>query len=395
MQKTGNLENDIKENVQRLTLIFQNHIAKYPKEYLWTYKIWKYSQEKNILILNDGKHGHLRQSQALAKIIADYLKDKGINASISTGDVIFKNKFSRYGLIFSSCFAGRYICQGCLWCLKKFLKPDSYKSLTGIKPDIVISSGSVLAGVNFIISRENLAKSMVIMRPSIFSTRRFDLVVMPKHDRPPKRKNVVITKGALNLISEDYLASCIFKLKSQVKTGKELILGLLVGGDSRGFRLDRDSLREIIAKIKEALEELDGEILVTTSRRTSFEIEHLLKEEFKNYPRCKFLIIANEENFPFALGGILGLSKIILVSPESISMISEAAKSGKYVLTFDSPGLGKRHKFFLKYFAKNKYIYLVKPSDLSQFIKNIWLNKPKIRYLEDEALIREALKKIL
>ena len=136
-------------------------------------------------------------------------------------------------------------------------------------------------------------------------------------------------------------------------------------------------------------------LLITTSRRTSSVAECLLKEEFLNYHRCKLLIIANEKNIPQAVGGILALSEVIITSPESISMISEAVNSRKYVLVFNAPNLDKKHRRFLNYFAKNKYIYLVDPYDLAEKIGEIWLGRPKIPALGDNLLVTEAIRKIL
>ena len=260
---------------------------------------------------------------------------------------------------------------------------------------MVISCGSLLAPINYIIARENLAKSIVVMRPSILSTRRFDLVVMSQHDHPPKKKNITAIEGALNLINEDYLKEQGTTLTMQLEMNKELVLGLLVGGDTKAFRLSSDLIKGIISQLKASLEKLDAQVLITTSRRTSPEIERLLKEEFSDYPRCKLLIIANEKNIPYAVAGILALSKIIITSPESISMISEAANSQKYVLVFNAQRLGMRHRRFLDHFAKNKYIYLVDSRDLSRKIEELWLNRPEIHTLKDNLLLGEAIKKIL
>ncbi|MFH1641169.1 MAG: ELM1/GtrOC1 family putative glycosyltransferase, partial [Candidatus Omnitrophota bacterium] len=205
IKRTGNKEKDIRDNLQAIVSLFENYIYKYPTEYLWSYKIWKYSREKNVLILDDGKAGHLRQAEAVAKIAVNYLKGKGVKADVTTVKVGFKNKLSRYALMFSSLLAGKYHCQGCLWCLKNFLTKETYLSFMAIKPDIIISCGSALESVNFVLSRENLAKSILVMRPSILSARRFDLIIKPRHDRALKRKNVLVTEGALNLIDEDYL----------------------------------------------------------------------------------------------------------------------------------------------------------------------------------------------
>jgi KDO2-lipid IV(A) lauroyltransferase len=394
VKKTGDKDIDLRNNLQELVGIFEKHILKYPKEYLWSYKIWKYTKEKDILILGDGKTGHLRQSESLAKIVSSCLKYRGINANIDTLPIKFKNRFSRSALTFSSGLSGKYHCQGCLWCLKAFLDKNTYKSLIERKPDIVISCGSSIAPINYIISKENLAKSMVVLRPSILSTKRFDLVIMPRHDRPPKVKKVVVTEGVLNLIDEEYLESQAAGLTPQVKIQKDLVLGLLLGGDTKDFRLSTELLKPVISQIKLFLEKYDGEILITTSRRTKQEVENLIRQEFKYYSRCKLLIIANERNIPEAVGGILGLSKIVVVSPESISMISEAASSADYIIVFNSQ-INKRHNDFLDYASRNKYIYLCEPQETLSVLEKLYKDRPAIKTLNDKTIVKEAVKAIL
>lgn len=404
IKKTGNKEVDMRDNVQEIVSIFERHINKYPKDYLWSYKIWKHSNHRDILILDDARTGHLRQSQAVAGLISDYLKERQIDSSIFIQDVKFRNFFSKNALILSSCFAGKYHCQGCLWCLRTFLERKNYKSLISRKADIIISCGSSVACVNYVLSRENQAKSIVVTRPSILSTKRFDLVVMPRHDQPPKRKNVVVTEGALNLIDEQYLDNCVSEMAYRISkendkrlaiSDKQVIIGLLIGGDTKNFRLTKEKILEVISQIKSASEKLNADILATTSRRTSKEAEGLLKKELQDYPRCKLLVIANEKNIPEAVGGILGLSSVVIASPESISMVSEAVSSKKYVLVFQESGLNRKHRIFIDYFAKNRYIYLSNGFDLSERIQDVLSRKPKISILKDNRVVMQALSRIL
>lgn len=369
IRKTGNEQEDIRDNLQRLVYVFEAYIAKYPAEYLWTYKVWKYGKERNILILSDGKTGHLRQSQAAANIISEHLKEKGFRSTTDTLEVESK---------------------------RRFFKEANYKSL--IRPDIIISCGSKVAALNYILSRENLAKSIVIMRPPFLGIRRFDLTIIPEHDKAPKRKNIVATEGALNLINDEYLKEQADRLMQSALSGKQIsgtCIGLLVGGDSKRFRLKEDTVKEVIGQIKPVADKLHADILITTSRRTSREIENLLKREFKDYSRCKLLIIANEKNIPEAVGGILSLSRIVVTSPESISMVSEAVSSKKYVFVFREDGLSSKHRRFLEHFSKNKYIYITETSNLSRQIEEVWQKRPALKALNDNSLVREAIKKIL
>jgi len=398
IKRSQDRENDVVSNLQELTRVYEKNIRKYPQEYLWTYKIWKYGRDKRILILSDGKAGHLRQAQAVAKAAVNCLKAKFIDTKIDTIEVKFKNGFSKAALMLGGCLAGRYSCQGCLWCLKRSLKEETYKSLAVLKPDIIISSGSALAAVNYTLSRENLAKSVVVLRPSLLSTNRFDLVIMPRHDNPPKRKNVLTVDGALNLIDESYLKEQSEKLMNSSALHQRsyaFFMGMLIGGDTKNFHLDNTVISEVIKQVKLTAERYNAGILVTTSRRTSRQAEELIKSEFKSYPRCALLIITNEQNIPEAVGGILGLSKIVIVSPESISMICEAASSGKYVFVFESVGLSNKHRKFLARLAENKYLYPTDAKGLSANIARILDNKPQVNILRDNFLVAQALKNIL
>jgi mitochondrial fission protein ELM1 len=198
------------------------------------------------------------------------------------------------------------------------------------------------------------------------------------------------------LIDQDYLKSQSDKIiKSGIKINKDLVIGLMLGGDSDNFHLSQVLLKTISVQLKVSLEQLDAELLITTSRRTPKSLEGLLKEEFAGYSRCKLLVIANQENIPEAVGGILALSEIIIVSPESISMISEAVNSAKYVIVIDSPDISRKHRRFLDLFAENKYIYLAKPDDLLERISQIWTAKPEVKILKDNLLVSDALKRIL
>ena len=67
-----------------------------------------------------------------------------------------------------------------------------------------------------------------------------------------------------------------------------------------------------------------------------------------SFNRCKGLIIANEDNKKDAVGGILGLSDVIIVSGESTSMISEAISSGKKVVVFKLKKKKKKRSKFEK-----------------------------------------------
>ncbi len=67
--RCGDPEQDLRQNLQRLISVYEKYLRQYPYEYLWTYKIYKYSRQRDVVILSDSKTGHLRQSEGAAGLI--------------------------------------------------------------------------------------------------------------------------------------------------------------------------------------------------------------------------------------------------------------------------------------------------------------------------------------
>ncbi|MDP2830870.1 MAG: ELM1/GtrOC1 family putative glycosyltransferase [Candidatus Omnitrophota bacterium] len=391
--------NDLRLNLQRLISIYEKYIRQYPHEYLWTYKIYKYAKEREVLIITDSKAGHLRQSEGAAKLISRQLADRGIKTHLSVGEVKFRRPLSGLILNWVAGFSGKYRGQGgFLRYLRYALTPQSWQSLISFKPDIIISAGGSISAVSYLLAKENQAKSVVLMRPANLSLNKFNLAVIPRHDQPASGSNLVITEGALNLIDADYLSQKTKGLEQSGLLKSPLLhpcIGVLIGGNSKRFSLGSEQILVLAKEIKKSAEGLNADILISTSRRSTTEVEEVIKHEFGNYARCKLLVIARQNNNPDVVGGILGLSNIIITSPESISMISEAVCAKKYVVVFNSGKLSAKHRRFLKNYQNKKYIYLKQTEDLAGFIKEIWQNHPEVNFPEDNLKVSAALNKIL
>jgi mitochondrial fission protein ELM1 len=171
-------------------------------------------------------------------------------------------------------------------------------------------------------------------------------------------------------------------------------IGLLIGGDTKDFRLDKGIISEVINQLKAVSGRFGLDILATTSRRTSAEIEGLLKSELGSFAGCKLLVIANEKNIPEAIGGILGLSRIVIVSAESISMISEAASSGRYIIVFESR-VNPRHREFLDNLSKAGHIYLIPAGGIGALCERLNRDNPESLVLQDKVVVERALERVL
>ena len=274
-----------------------------------------------------------------------------------------------------------------------------------LKADFVVSCGAKAAGINFILSRNHLAKSISILTPRLFSPDRFDAVVLPEHDRLPRcrRSCVIKLKVAPNLINAAYLkqeSEGLIKYYSHLKNSVRTKFGVLIGGNTKGVIFDEVKIRQLISQLKEAALHYNADILLTTSRRTPPSIEQIIIKELKNFERCSLCIIANQRNISQAVGGILDLSDLVIVSGESISMVSEALSSGKGTIVFSGGqqyGDVPRDKYEDFVFKLNEQGYLMVTSvkGLSAKITQLLSRKITLKALDDQSVMQKGLESIV
>lgn len=398
--RTINSSDPVREALQMYMNLLERYIRQYPDQWLWLHKRWKSTPVRTVLVLSDGKAGHLNQSLAVAKQIQKARTAQGYSAEdtkIVVADVRFRNDAARSLLAIRARFVSRRI-QGRMGCLEACLTKESYDALMKMYADFVISCGSSLAAANVFVARENNAKNIVIMKPGIAGLGKFSLAIIPRHDRPPARNNVVPTTLAPSIIDRDSLREQGSKLKQRVRIDRKIVVGALIGGDNPEFRMTKESASKVIMGLLEFSKMHDADLLVTTSRRTPKDVEALFKEKLGNSKLCKLLIIANEQNVEGAVAGILGMSNIVTVSGESVSMVSEAIHSGNKVVVFD---LEKRKEAMTKYdrvlagLERDGYISRAKPPDLGAKLERAWKSQRPAREVDDRERIQEAIRRLL
>lgn len=389
------------DGLQRYMSLLEKYIRKYPAQWLWLHKRWKSTPKRTVLVLNDGKVGHLNQSLAVARQIqrARATQNYGPeDTDIVVADVKYRSKFFRTLLTFASIFAS-WRCHGRMSFMKICMEKASYGNLMKIYAEFIVSCGSSLAPVNIFMSKENNAKNVVVMDPAIpFSLNKFNFVIAPRHDKIKKGKNIITTTLAPNLVDIDTLEGAAEKLKRSANITKNNVIGLLIGGDNPEFVLTSELLKKILGETLKACGSNDAQLLVTTSRRTSRAQESVLKETLKTDPRCKLLVIANENNPAGTLAGILALSKVVVVSCESISMVSEAINSGKKVVVFElekKRGLVTKHERSLQALARDGYVSIAKTEDLGAAIDKASKDDAPAKKVDDTEKIYEAMRTLI
>lgn len=406
-------EESLKKAAQLFTAKLQFQIREYPHQWLWFQKRWKETPQRTILVLNDGKTGHLNQSIAVAEILKGAYEDRykdiierlNLNDAIRIKVININFRTNLHKALQSLCgIFSTHSCQGCLRCLKFSLSENSFKELSSTFADFVISCGSRLSSVNRIISCENSAKSIHIMKPTILSTNRFTLVIVPRHDRLTKKRNIVTTYGAITRIQKDALTAQTLKFQARLKElniaidrNNGPVFSAFIGGDTSRYKISKEIVEEFVDKLIEASNSLNASLLISTSRRTPGDIEYLLEQKLKDFDRCKLLIIANKSNIEGVVNGMIGLSDFVIVSADSISMISEAASSGRHTLVFlptEEKRLKQRHKIFLHNLSKEGFITMITSRNLNDVIENL-RDKPYAKILNDRETIKRAVEGII
>jgi mitochondrial fission protein ELM1 len=393
-------------NLQLIIKRFQEKILDHPHEYMWFYKIWKYSQDANILILDDGRTGHLRQSQALCNILTEALEKKGKAAAFQIVQVRFKSEFTRK-MCSVFAFLGQWFSGlRSLTIIKIFLEEGSFKELASVSADYIVSCGSAAAGINYLSAASQPAKSVTILKPGILPFGRFDLVVLPVHDVPKKnnpKQRIAVTRVALNLIDSQYMADHSQQLLgrySHLKNSYRTKIGVLIGGDTKNVEFTESAIKMVIHQLKEVAMQLNADILLTTSRRTPENIEQILWREFKKFERCTLLISAVNSDVPEAVGGILGLSDYILVSGESISMVSEAISSGKKTVVFNvATGTAdtnrNKYEHFVDVLNEQGYLVVCPIKGIAKALYSVISDKIYLKPLNDREDVTKVIEQII
>lgn len=164
------------------------------------------------------------------------------------------------------------------------------------------------------------------------SPKRFELIITTPQYGLPRLANVLHNDALIHRVTPDRLAREAASLAPRVAHLPRPYIAVLVGGDSGPYGF-RERIAERLAKEASALAQAaGGSLLVTTSARTPAPSADILKSSI-TAPVFFHLWTANAQDNPYF--GLLGLADAIVVTAESISMITEACAAGKPVYFFD------------------------------------------------------------
>lgn len=203
-------------------------------------------------------------------------------------------------------------------------------------PDVLISSGrgSVAAALAIRHASGGKAFTVHIQTPYVAPSR-FDLVVIPQHDSL-RGDNVLVTRTALHRVTKERLLEAARHFNNRLSYLPRPLIAVLVGGSNRHQKYSSEIILRMTNQLLVAARESGGGLAVTTSRRTGEENEKILRERLRAVPL--FFWDGMGEN-PYL--GLLALADAIVVTSDSVSMVSEACATGKPVHVFS---VGDGHK---------------------------------------------------
>ncbi|MFW1677327.1 mitochondrial fission ELM1 family protein [Pontibacter sp. JAM-7] len=188
-------------------------------------------------------------------------------------------------------------------------------STSAAQVDLLVGAGHATHRSLLLLGRQLKVPAVVLMKPSL-PLSWFDLCLIPEHDQPSARANVVPTRGALN------------RMLPGVKTANSGML--LIGGPSKHVTWHEDRL---LAQLQSLIAQQPRRTWqLTTSRRTP---ESTL---------TKLLQLPGVEVFPAAetpsgwLPDKLATTEVCWVTEDSVSMIYEALSAGCQVGTLAVEG---------------------------------------------------------
>jgi len=212
-------------------------------------------------------------------------------------------------------------------------------------PDLVIATGRASIAASLYLRHITKVHSkrgcftVQLQNPTI-NPHYFDLVVVPEHDRL-KGTNVIATRGGLHRVTPQMLKSEAEKFLPQFAHLPSPRIAVLVGGSNAVYTLTPCEMQPIADQLVTIARQTGGSLMVTPSRRTGADNLSLLQNALRDVPSSIW-----DGQGPNPYYAMLGLADFLLVTCDSVNMISEACTTGKPVYVIDLPGGSRKFNRF-------------------------------------------------
>lgn len=221
--------------------------------------------------------------------------------------------------------------------------PDSVTSLrsaTGFAapwPDALIAAGRSSFAPAAALKRRlgDALVAIAVQKPRI-DPKAFDIIIAAHHD-DLTGPNVMVTDGALHRVTPARLAAAAERFSPLFVDLPRPLVAVLVGGPNRHYRFSTADATLLAAQLAGLARKEGIGLAVTVSRRTPPAAIAALRSGLAGAP-CHFH--DGKGDNPYL--GLLALADHLLVTADSVSMVSEAAATGKPVQVIAMAGVDPR-----------------------------------------------------
>ena len=211
-------------------------------------------------------------------------------------------------------------------------------------PDLLIATGRATVAPAAAIKRANPATVAVQIQNPTIDPARFDLVVTPSHDRLIG-PNVIQTMGALHRVTPGRLEEATNEFRDRYAALPRPLTGVLIGGANRQYRMSGATASRLGNLMADAARATGGGLAITPSRRTGDDNLSAILAPLAGLPVDVWDGTGDNPYF-----GILALADALVVTSDSVNMVTEACATGKPVYIFDLNGgsakFGRFHTAF-------------------------------------------------
>jgi mitochondrial fission protein ELM1 len=287
---------------------------------------------KVIIILSDGVRGHLNQSRGIAFWLSKMAGSEILEAEVPilTGAAKARARKCSAKLVGGNRRDARdwlVLADGDS-VVRRIGQWFSERNIhEGSGEVLIISAGSIPAPYNLALGYIWSCACATVMTPSVVGTAPFDYAIIPEHDNPPRKPNVLVTLGSPNSVVKENLKKEAEKLLAEYPPESKEIWSILIGGDDNNYSITPEWIKKSVGHIMRIAEQEGVDLYITTSRRTSGQSSKTLKTLAARSSSVRYLLIASEDPFN-PIPAMLGFSKEIFCTEDSVNMVSEAVTGG-------------------------------------------------------------------
>lgn len=168
---------------------------------------------------------------------------------------------------------------------------------------------------------------------------RFDLVITTPQYRLPQRPNVLQNMMTMHRVSEVNMAAAASQWRPEFAHLPPPYIAVIVGGHSGPYTFGARATARLAQQASKLAQARGGSLLLTSSARTAPAALRALDQGTADVPRYFYRWREADEQNPYY--AYLALADELIVTADSISMLTEACATGKPVYMFD-PGVGQQ-----------------------------------------------------